>query len=95
MPSVYELDTEQETPIGHDSGSESESLLGESVSFIRPHDRPKKKKPIVSRTAGLITFVIVVVVFAVALIPSFPKGHGKLPSKILYHRLTSSADINL
>jgi len=84
MPSIYELDTEPETSIGNDSGSESESLLQESVSFIRPRDRPKKK-PIVSKTAGLVTLLIVIIVLTVALRPSPRKGHERLPSKIFNH----------
>jgi hypothetical protein len=83
MPSVYELDAEPETLLGDDNASEfSESLLDESVSFIRPRDRPKKKNPIVSRTAGFITLLIVVVVFSVALSSSLRKRGRKLPGRI-------------
>jgi hypothetical protein len=85
MPSLYELDTEPEDNlIGNDSASDSsEPLLEESVSFIRPRDRPKKKKSsIVSRTAGFFTFLIVLVVFIVAITSSLRKRHHKLPGKM-------------
>jgi hypothetical protein len=91
MPSLYELDTEPEDNlIENDSASDSsEPLLEESVSFIRPRDRPKKKS-IVSRTAGLVTFLIVLVVFTVAITSSLRKRHHKLPGKMRDRYLCSS-----
>jgi hypothetical protein len=86
MPSTHELDTDPETSRGNDSDSEaSEPLLEESVSFIRPRDLPKKK-PIVWRTAGLITLLIVIVVFSVAVTSSLRKLPGKICDHHLYPR---------
>jgi hypothetical protein len=84
MPSTHELDTEPETSIANDSGSEaSEPLLEESVSFIRPRDL-RKKKPILWRTAGLVTLLIVIVVFSVAVSSSLRKLPGKICDNHLY-----------
>jgi hypothetical protein len=91
MPSLYELDSEPEDNLrGDDSASEtSENLLDESVSFIRPQDRPKKR-PRVSRTAVLVTFLIVLVVFTVATTSSIRKRHQEQPGMI--HRMALSAN---